>query len=227
LTRTLVLHIVYNMQDQIIIARARDQARSKLREMLVSGAFEPGEHLDEVGLSRRLGASRTPIREALIGLEEEGLVASRPNRGFAIVALDERAINEIYQIIGALETEAVLAGGAALREAATSVGAINEKLKRESRPARRNALDREFHRALVMPCGNERLFALLETQWNQSQRVDGAQKRGLADHEGSCSAHDNIVEAIKRNDLVGAAGLVRGHWHDGKESVLKWLRDNP
>src|SRR4051794_1931565 len=91
--------------------RARDQVRARLREMIGEGTLAPGQRLDEMGLAAAIGASRTPVREALIALEQEGLVQSRPNHGFSVAPMDERLVREVYPILGALEAAAVELAG--------------------------------------------------------------------------------------------------------------------
>jgi DNA-binding GntR family transcriptional regulator len=204
--------------------RARDQVRNVLRHSIVSGLLGPGERLDETRLALKLGASRTPLREALIALEEEGLVQSKPNRGFTVAKLDETLVRETYLILGALESSAVETGGDALVAQKSQLAAINNRLARESQPARRHALDREFHRSLVKPCGNKTLLQLLATQWNQAQRIDGGKKRGIANLAGSCEDHSAIVTAIGKGDLEDAAARVRLHWRNGVDVVTRWMK---
>lgn len=206
-------------------ARARDQVRDALRALIVKGSLQPGGRLDEIRLSKLIGTSRTPLREALIGLEEEGLVESRPNRGFVVATLDERLVRETYAILGALESAAVETGGDKLVAQAPQLAALNKRLAKEQQPARRHALDREFHRGLAEPCGNERLLQLLALQWNHSIRIDGGERRGIANLVGSCAEHQAIVDAIEKRDLEEAARQVRMHWRHGVDVVIRWMRE--
>jgi DNA-binding GntR family transcriptional regulator len=205
--------------------RARDQVRDTIRQTIVAGEFSAGTRLDELGLAARIGSSRTPVREALIALEAEGMVQSRPNHGFVVAPLDEALVRELYPILGALEGAAVEAGGEALRSAVPHLAEINDRLALETNPARRYELDRKFHRALCTPCGNAKLLHLLELHWNQAKRVDGGTTRGLANPEGSCAEHAGIVAALAAGEPARAASLVRHHWHTGQDVVLRWMRD--
>jgi DNA-binding GntR family transcriptional regulator len=206
-------------------ARVRDQVRDAVRALIVKGSLQPGGRLDEIRLSMLIGTSRTPLREALIALEQEGLVDSRPNRGFVVAALDEKLVRETYVILGALESAAVETGGDTLVARAPELAAINGRLAKEKQPARRHALDREFHRRLAEPSGNGRLLQLLTQQWNQSMRIDGGRKRGIANLARSCADHDAIVEAIEKHDLEEAARRVRMHWRHGVDVVTRWMRE--
>jgi DNA-binding GntR family transcriptional regulator len=216
------------MQNLTVLrARARDQIRHVLRETIVSNEFSGGERLDEIRLAGMLGVSRTPLREALIGLEEEGLVVSRPNRGFAVALLDEKLVRELYPILAALEAAALDLGGSRLLAVVPQLKDINKALRAEKQPARRYALDREFHRALTQPCGNARLLHLLEQHWTHARRIDGGAQRGIANLEGSCIEHDAIIRRIERKDFAGAAQLLRTHWHQGIAVVLRWMQKAP
>jgi DNA-binding GntR family transcriptional regulator len=204
--------------------RARDQVRARLRDMIAEGTLAPGQRLDEMGLAAAIGASRTPIREALIALEQEGLVQSRPNHGFSVAPMDERLVREVYPILGALEAAAVELAGDRLKALVPKLSEINARLGRESRRARHYELDREFHRTLTGACDNERLIQLLQVHWNQARRVDGGKTRGMADYEGSRAKHAAIVDAIAASDVAGAAAILRRHWREGEQIVLDWMR---
>jgi DNA-binding GntR family transcriptional regulator len=210
--------------NRIELRRNRDEVAQVLRDLIASGEMIPGARLDEVKLSERLGVSRTPIREAIIGLEHEGWVKSVPNKGARVVAADERLVEEIYPILAALEAEAVLATGPALADAAGDLRRINGELAREKESARQYALDAELHRRLVEQCGNQQLLRLVERLWGIAARFNGAEDRGTANHQGSCAQHDAIIDAIAAGEIEHAAKLVRQHWHEGIEVVKQWLQ---
>jgi DNA-binding GntR family transcriptional regulator len=75
----------------------------RLRAEIVSGAFAPGERLVEEQLTRRLGISRAPLREALRLLGQQGLVEHLPRRGVRVVALSARDIDELFSLRDVLE----------------------------------------------------------------------------------------------------------------------------
>jgi GntR family transcriptional regulator of vanillate catabolism len=79
------------------------RALLKLRDFILSGELKPGDRISELPLVDRLGVSRTPIRMALVRLEEEGLLAAIPSGGFAVKAFSERDIYDAIEVRGALE----------------------------------------------------------------------------------------------------------------------------
>lgn len=213
------------MQDlQLQRSRNRDDVARIVRTLIVKGEIGSGARLDEASLSERLGVSRTPIREAIIGLEHEGWVKSVPNKGARVLPADERLVREVYPILGALEAEALQLSGRRLIEAAGELQALNARLRKEHRRAQQHALDAAFHHLLIEHCDNPRLLELIDRHWALARRFDGASDRGTANHAGTCEHHQQIADAVAAGDLAGAAALVRDHWRQGIEVVSTWLR---
>jgi DNA-binding GntR family transcriptional regulator len=208
------------------LQRTRDQVRDVLRLMIAGGELGGGDRLEEVELSGRIGVSRTPLREALIALEEEGWVRSIPNKGFSVLAADESMVREIYPILGGLEAAAVRAGGPLLAAAIPELDATNKRLSTETRKPRQYELDSAFHSRLTRDCGNRRLLKLIKDHWAQARRFDGARARGTADRDGSCREHQGIIDAIRRGRTGAAADLLLEHWRRGEDTVTAWLREN-
>jgi len=211
----------------IILSRARDEVRDALREMILAGDVRPDGRIEEIELSSRLGVSRTPVREALIALEQEGLVASRPNRGFVVLPANADLVRETYPVLGALESAAVRLAGENLRAVVPRLKDINRRLAVEKNKARQHELDYAFHDQLAAACGNARLLTLLRAEWNRARRFDGAHERGMANQAGSCADHDKIIRAIEAGRVGDAARLLDEHWRGGVEVVVKWLKEKP
>lgn len=205
----------------------RDDARAVLRAMIVEGELAPATHVEEVKLSQQIGASRTPVREALIALEAEGLVRSQPRKGFVVVQPDEALMRESFPILSALEAMAVRMSGAGLKAAVPQLRRLNEALARERKKARQYDLDRAFHIALTEHCGNARLLMLINAERRRAQLIDGAHKKGMANLEGSVKEHEAVVVAVERGSYSEAAALLTAHWDHGTEVVAQWLRAKP
>src|SRR4030067_923094 len=90
------------------IKSLKEQVYDYLREKLRSGEILPGSAINLDETSRKLGVSRTPLRDALLQLESEGFVTIYPRRGVVVNVLSLRDIRNYYQIIGALESTALL-----------------------------------------------------------------------------------------------------------------------
>ena len=85
----------------------RDVIGRKLTEAIVYGELGAGERIPLVSTAERLGVSMTPLRESLVQLERDGLVAGDPGRGYSVAPLTAAELEEIYPLIGALEGLAV------------------------------------------------------------------------------------------------------------------------
>src|SRR5215475_12225933 len=165
------------MMQSIVLDRARDKIGVVLRSMIVSRELAPNTKLEEIELAQRLGVSRTPVREALIALEKDGLVHSRPNRGFVVVQADADSVRETFPVIAALEATALELSYARSERLADDLREINARLSRETRKRQQYELDHAFHARLVRDCGNPRLLELLAIEHDRARRFDGAHRR--------------------------------------------------
>lgn len=122
----------------------------QLRSMAASFAFKPGERLNESALSKTLGASRTPLREALNRLAAEGFVDFHPGRGFFCRSVSDARIKHLYEARTAIECEAVrhAARRADPKEIATIRGSLDataDEYASCTDPVRLMELDEDFH----------------------------------------------------------------------------------
>ena len=85
----------------------RDVVFNTLRQAILKGELKPGERLMEIALAERLGVSRTPIREAMRKLEQEGLVVMIPRRGAQVANITEKDLNDVLEVRIALENVAI------------------------------------------------------------------------------------------------------------------------
>lgn len=119
-----------------------------------SGAFLPGDAVTEAGLSRSLQVSRTPVREALLRLEAEGVLQSALARGFTIRPLIGREAAELYPILAALEGLAVRSTTSLPGDTAKTLRATAQELKECQDPMLRRRLDAACHATIVASAGN-------------------------------------------------------------------------
>ena len=134
------------------------KAQLRLRELIFSGELQGGERIAELAVVERLGVSRTPIRTALLRLEQEGLIESLPNGGYAVRTFSERDVSESIELRGTIE--GLVARLAAERGAAPVVlNEARESLKAIDALLARPALDDESFSSYVK--FNERFHTLL------------------------------------------------------------------
>jgi DNA-binding GntR family transcriptional regulator/imidazolonepropionase-like amidohydrolase len=204
-------------------SRLRDDIVLELEKLISSGELDV-TRLKEVQLATQLGVSRTPLREALLILERQGLVESEAHKGFRIAPVTERKVREIYPQLGALEALAVRTGTTKLRDQLPALRALNARLLARSSKLELYTADRTLHETLWAGAGNASLVETLRRLWLQVQPYDGATRRGIADPEGSERGHAAVLDAIEAKKPAEAARLVEAHWRAGIEVVLGWLR---
>jgi DNA-binding GntR family transcriptional regulator len=89
--------------SQIRPVSLREQVVTQIRNAIIEGRLKPNDHITELTLTQQLGVSRTPVREALILLEREGLVFSSPNRGCFVRAFTEQDVEHVFSMRTVLE----------------------------------------------------------------------------------------------------------------------------
>lgn len=193
----------------------RDEVYRSLREAIVTGALGPGEQLRDTELEDWLGVSRTPIREALLRLERDGLVSAQPGRRTTVAREDPQRVAQARDVAGALHelaarTAAPLLTGADHARMDDANARLREALEAADAPAA-VAADEQFHAVLVARSGNtvlqenlDQVVALLRrTEHLHFGRLTGA---------ASPAQHDQILAALRDGDAEEAARLTRINW---------------
>jgi DNA-binding GntR family transcriptional regulator len=186
-----------------------------LRGALVSGELEPGVVYSAPTLAARFGVSATPVREAMLDLVKEGLVEAVRNKGFRVMALSERDLDELTEIRELLEipTVARLAG----QMSTVDISRLRRLAGRIEKTAAAGDLigyveaDRDFHLQLLGLAGNERLVAVVG-ELRARARLYGLQR--LADQgELDASAHEHaaLLDAMASGDALAVEKLMRQH----------------
>jgi DNA-binding GntR family transcriptional regulator len=193
----------------------------QIRHRIQTGQLEPEERLDQDRLARELGVSRVPIRQALIRLEAEGLVTSRPHVGATVAALSLDDADDVYASRGALES--MLAGVAVPKLKPGTIKRLQEVL--DAQRSALNAddhdrfmrLDRVFHGELYQQSGYRHSLELVDRLRDLSVRYVGvflhSKERALA----ALDEHQRILDACNRGDSEAAAVLTREHIYYGLE----------
>lgn len=202
----------------------RDQVRDELVEWLADGRLPPGQRLEEERLSKALGVSRTPLREALSKLATEGLVEAVPRRGFRVPRLSAERVRDLYPVIGSLEGLALRLSGPRVRELAAGLDGLNERLAvTHLSPRQRADVDRRWHEMLVSRNPNRELAALLERTRARVRPYAGSWERSAAEIETSRAEHAEIARLLGAGQVDEAAEAVLRHWVRGIRVVTAWV----
>lgn len=195
-----------NRVDAIVHALERD---------ILTGVLNPGDRLDERGLSERFAVSRTPIREALRQLSAAGLVATQPRRGAVVASITVSELIELFEMMA--EMESFCARLCARRMLRTELQELEARLADCQAAMAENDLDRyylanaRFHEVLYRGARNSHLEHYTLTLRNRLAPYRRLQLHRQGRMHGSDVEHQVIVEAIRTNDEERASAQMREH----------------
>jgi len=199
------------------IKSLKEQVYEYLREQMRRGELMPGSTIDMEETSRKLGVSKTPLRDALLQLEMESFVSILPRRKVVVNVLTIRDIKNYYEIIGALESTALLS---ALENIKDSDIRYMEKMNEEMKKAIENdnfdlyyEKNLNFHNTYLNLCGNEdlvRIVNMLKKRLYDFPRQEGFVKEW---EETSIGEHRKLIDLIRQNKKQEAINFIRDvHW---------------
>ena len=206
----------------------RERVYGLLQQAIVSGELQPGQRVRDVDLAAQLGVSRTPVREALQRLEDEGLVETLPGALTRVVPLDTQAAREAFPVVAVLHglaarlaveqlTERDLA---LLRQANERLGAALEA----GDVTRAVQADDAFHSVLVRASGNSEIQHVLDRLMPKVRRLEFAQFGSLAART-SVLQHQAIITACEQRLSAQAASLTEQNWLSLGQLIVQSLDD--
>ncbi len=202
----------------------RDEVFLLIKEAILTGEMPPGERLSIGHLCRQTGASPTPIREALLKLEQEGFVSRLPKGGFIVSQFTKKDIEEIFEIRALLESYA--AGLARVHIQKEDIQWLEKNIKESEQYILKNkwnkvsTLNTEFHDYLNQLSRNDRLLSLIKSLRDQMFQYRSAILRVPEKAKISIEHHKKMVDAIKKKDAELLKKLIEEHIRVGKEVIL-------
>jgi len=191
-----------------VAATSAVRVREQLQHAILEGALKPGERLRAEALAQRFGTSRTPIREALLALEAQGLVEVEPNRGAVVRAFDRADVLDLYEVRALLEPAA--AARAATRISAADVERL-EALCADA-PVEQQIVDNEaFHRIILEAAGSPRLEVAMRAASGIPRAFRSVFWHDDRQRTESMLCHRRIVSACKAGDAQLAEAVMRMH----------------
>lgn len=193
----------------------RDVVFTTLREAILKGELKPGERLMELQLAAKLGVSRTPIREAIRMLQQEGLAVTIPRKGAQVAAMTEKDMEDSLQIREALESLAVelacekitkpqlvmLESNIAAFEAAINANDLKQMAQ----------ADIEFHDMICMAAANPKLIVILSHMRENVYRYRVEYLKDDRNHMRLIHEHKQIVSGLKRRKKDYAVEVMKQH----------------
>ena len=216
----------YVVAPRISRTPLRQEVRRLVLDEILAGTLPPGSDVNEAALAASLGVSRTPLREALLALEREGFLLSEAGRGFRIVPLTERDVEEIYPMLWMAEGMALRSGGPLTTERKRRLAAINRELEAASTdPEAALGLDRKWHDALVEGSTNRRLLDLIAGLKELARRYELAYMRHSGTVILSARQHRGILSALDAGDMERATSLLEENWSVSQKFLIPWIRE--
>jgi len=207
----------------------KDQAYETLSYWIITGELQPNTRLNIYDLSELLGISRTPVREALLRLEKDGLVLMKANSWTIVAPINLEEAEHIYSVIIALEKLALQQAFIHLqKEDLIELKSLNENLKRAFQTNDFFDIlqkDNEFHNKIIKLSGNNEIFPIIDSLKKRIQRMELYFFKNAREKEKSYEEHLEILKALEEKDLEKSIRALKHNWENSillnKESKAK------
>jgi DNA-binding GntR family transcriptional regulator len=214
-----------------LVRNASVAATELIRSAIVDGRLHPGQRLKEEELARELGISRTPVREALLMLQAEGLVDASPNRGAKVRAHTAQDLDDLYQLRALLEGHA--ARRAASRLTDEAIASLHASCKRfgallENDQTNLRELVKEnvaFHETILDGAGSVRLAAMVRNVIElplvyRSYIWYSPEQQRISGHY-----HAQITRALEARDAERAEIIMKEHIFEARDHLVAHVRE--
>lgn len=181
-----------------------------IKHDILTGGLSPGQALVETELAARFGVSKTPVREALKTLAGTGLVVMSQYKGATVRMVDADMAREVYDVRLLLEPEALrrsITRGASLEAARAALVSADSAADQ----AERSLANREFHRALYVPCGNPLLARMLDEVRDQAALVSTVAWAADPSWHREADEHREILRLAEAGDTDAAVAALYDH----------------
>lgn len=196
-----------------------------LRRDILSCRLAPGAELREAELAERFEVSKSPVRDALSRLVQEGLVMVMPRQGYRVAPISVKDVRDMFEYRAVLEgASARIAAENAADEALRALDAFRT-FDRETYPEGFIGYNRAFHHAISSLCGNARLMQASASQIDQMDRVVTMSVDAMRGHdpERVVRQHVEIIDALQRRDGRRASALMARHVLEARKRVCAAL----
>ena len=206
----------------------RDVVFYTLRQAILKGEMEPGERLMEIQLAKKLGVSRTPIREAIRKLELEGLVIMIPRKGAEVAGITEKALRDVLEVRRSLEELAIELAVSRMKD-----GDIQtlEAARIEFREALNSSdmiriaqADEKFHDVIYAGTYNDKLVQILNNLRDQMYRYRLEYIKDTGKRQLILIEHENILNAVKTRNLELGKHAMREHIDNQEITISRKLK---
>lgn len=206
----------------------RDVVFQTLRQAILTGEIKPGERLMEIHLAQKLGVSRTPVREAVHKLEQEGLVVIIPRRGAEVAEITEKSMNDVLEVrrsLDALCTELACERITPEELEQLRLACLDFEEAVRTKDLRQIAKkDVALHDIIVKATGNQRLISLINNLSEQMYRYRFEYIKDSSRHEKLIEEHRVLYESILHKDKKTASMAAMVHIDNQMNAIIRQIR---
>ena len=207
----------------------RDVVFNTLREAILKGDLKPGERLMELQLASKLGVSRTPIREAIRMLEQEGLAVTTPRKGAEVAKMTLKDMEDVLEIRDALDELAVrIACQKISDEQLRQLEDMKELFEKSTQTGNIKKIaeaDVTFHDVIYEATGNPKLVTLLNNLREQVYRYRVEYIKDPKNYPTLIAEHEAILESLKNRDVKNAVEAMHVHVANQAEAVKTVIQE--
>lgn len=203
-----------------------EHAYAEIRQRILDNHYPPGSNALESTLAAELGISRTPLREALVRLQNEGLIELIPRHGMRVLPVSATDMKEIYEILSALESYAAelvarrKPGRLELKPLIDAIRDMEAALRADELESWAKA-DERFHKYLIEAAGNRLLVEAVQQYWDRVHRARMISLRLRPKPDKSTREHMALVEMLRKGDPKGAVQVNRTHRERASRELLE------
>lgn len=204
---------------------SQDKAYAFLKEQIINSTIKPGHRIRAQEIAKKIKASRTPVREALSRLEQEGLVVRDGGWGYLVRPITMKEISDLFKLRESLEVQAALEAlpnlnDAALAEMAAVLRNGGELLSQQKLEEFR-AANRKFHLMIAVASGNDVLYRVLRMLDDRIRVVGALHLDKRKDRAKEVLAENNaILEALRQGDSAHLTEVVLTHIRNSRAGLL-------
>uniref|UniRef100_UPI003FF0C71F GntR family transcriptional regulator n=1 Tax=Agathobacter sp. TaxID=2021311 RepID=UPI003FF0C71F len=207
----------------------RDVVFNTLREAILKGDLKPGERLMELQLASKLGVSRTPIREAIRMLEQEGLAVTTPRKGAEVAKMTLKDMEDVLEIRDALDELAVrIACQKITDEQLKQLEDVKELFEKNTQTNNVKNIaeaDVSFHDVIYEATGNPKLVTLLNNLREQVYRYRVEYIKDPKNYPTLIAEHEAILDSLKNRDVKNAVEAMHVHVANQAEAVKMVIQE--
>ena len=208
--------------------RLADDVYEQILSAILSGKIVPGERLIQETIASQIDVSRTPVREAFLRLEREGVLEAAGRGGFRIRDITEKEIQDLYLAREAVEGFAakLLAGALSQEQAQNIETAVRSEMGLKSNHKEEHFhANRTIHRTIVAQTGNGILLDMFDSIWNRGISIRSFSAYPIPDSQDNREQHLLLLDQIKTGNVDEAETAMVVHIREGLDNHVRWLHD--